>query len=134
MDNHSDCPQNFRPAVAIYSHCILYGDNEGLIGDVSPQHVNLDYLNLHLADYELDTEAFVTFCLRQLQALRAFITDPPIGPSLLTLGRETPSFLEDLHLVGHTRTKLCVCMIMTDLYLPSAPIVLPASRVDSLLS
>ncbi len=43
---------------------------------LSLQTVSLDFLNLRLADYEVNTDAFVAFRSRQLQAPRLLILDP----------------------------------------------------------
>ena len=70
------------------------------------QHISLDHLNLQLASYELDTEAFAAFRSRQLQAPKALIFDPnhsqlDIGEDMEEdeQGKNATSFLEDLHLV-----------------------------------
>lgn len=68
------------------------------------QHVNLDYLNLHLADTECHTDAFEVFRTRLLQAPRAAIMDCSSARiSTRTVGLTTPvgssSCYEDLHMV-----------------------------------
>ena len=70
----------------------------------SLQNVCLDHLNLRLANYELDTEAFAAFRSRQLQAPKALICDP-IRSQFEDKDEEEQEknaslFLEDLRLVS----------------------------------
>ncbi len=44
--------------------------------------MSLDFLNLQLADYEVNTDAFVAFRSRQLQAPRLLIMDPTHSPGV----------------------------------------------------
>ena len=76
------------------------------------QHINLDCLNFHLAEYELELEAFAAFRARQLQASRAQITDSAhLLPEMGQMGGAS-TFLEDLHLVSlrvHSRCAKQCC-------------------------
>ena len=67
------------------------------------QNVNLDSLNLSLANYEVNMDAFVAYRSRQLQAPRSLITDLSSTFSLPDLLRgevaEDDQELEDLKIV-----------------------------------
>ena len=83
------------------------------------QHISLDHLNLQLASYELDTEAFASFRSRQLQASKALICDPT--RSQLDMGEDKDEeeqegsaclFLEDLQLVRRYALFYLICTLM----------------------
>ena len=73
---------------------------------VCAQNVSLDYLNLSLASYEVNMDAFVAYRSRQLQAPRALIVDLSSTFSLPDTTRgemaTSESPLRDLKMVNHT--------------------------------
>ena len=77
------------------------------------QNICLDHLNLRLASYELDTEAFAAFRSRQLQAPKALICDPIRGQledkDEEEQEKNTSLCLEDLHLVSGFSLLLFKC-------------------------
>ena len=75
--------------------------------------MSLDYFNLHLADYELTTEAFAAFRSKQLQAPRSFILDPSSAAPFLSEEPDVKpsSFLDDLHVVS-VFSCVCVCGVL----------------------
>ena len=96
---------------------------------VCAQNVSLDYLNLSLASYEVNMDAFVAYRSRQLQAPRALIVDLSSTFSLPDTTRgemaTSESPLRDLKMVNHTELlymyyKMCTsCTVLLSADIPS---------------